>query len=81
MMTIKKADRPASQSELRRRANVAAMPDVREIVKKHGLTAVNSCLSKLREFDKKARQAQKLRDEADKLERELTEQPRIKAAG
>lgn len=80
-MTIKKAERPVSQAELRRRANSAAMPDVREIVKKHGITAVNSCLTKLREFDKKARQAQKLRNEADKLEQELNEVPRIKATG
>lgn len=79
-MAIKKAERPVSQAETRRRANAAAMPDVREVVKKHGLTAVNSCLMKLREFDKKARQAEKLRAEADALERELSDQPRIKAA-
>ena len=80
-MTIKKAERPVSQAEQRRRANTAAMPDVREVVKKHGLTAVNSCLTKLREFDKKARQAQRLRNEADKLEQELDGASRIKATG
>jgi hypothetical protein len=78
-MAIKKAERPISQTKRRLEANAAAMPDVREVVKKHGLTAVNSCLTKLREFDKKARQAQKLREEADKLESELDGQPRIRA--
>lgn len=59
----------------------AAMPDVREVVKKHGLTMVNSCLSKLREFDKKARKAEQLRQEAEKLERELEgDKPRVKSA-
>lgn len=70
MKEVKK-QKPASQSEQRRQAVLAAIPDVRELVKKHGLSVVNSCLTRLREYDKKQRQAQKLRDEADELERAL----------
>ena len=70
-----------SKVEQLRQRNATAMPDVKEIVKKHGLTAVQSCLSKLREYEKKARHAAKLREEADALERELDGAPRIRAAG
>ena len=70
-----------NKREQHRLAMQSAMPDVREVVKKHGLTMVNSCLSKLREFDKKARKADELRLQAEALERELDgERPKIKSA-
>lgn len=79
---MKEAKKATSKAERLRLANAEAMPDVKEIVKKHGLTRVNSCLCKLREFEKKARQAKQLRDEADKLERELSDLPtKLRAAG
>lgn len=68
---MREVKKTVSAREKHRQAVQSAMPDVREIVKKHGLTMVNSCLSKLREFDKKARKAEQLRQEADKLEQEL----------
>ena len=60
-----------SKAEQRRQLVISAMPDVRDLVKKHGLSVINSCLGRLREYDKKQRAAQRLREEADKLEREL----------
>lgn len=68
---MKEVKKQISAREKHRQAVQSAMPDVREVVKKHGLTMVNSCLLKLREFDKKARKAEQLRQEADKLEQEL----------
>lgn len=79
---MKEVKKTISKAERLRQANAEAMPDVKELVKKHGLTRVNSCLCKLREFDKKMRQAKQLRDEADKLEQELSESPtKLRAAG
>jgi hypothetical protein len=79
---MKEAKKVISKAERLRQANMEAMPDVKELVKKHGITRIQSCLSKLREFDKKARQAQQLREEADKLERELSDSPtKLRAAG
>lgn len=79
---MKEAKRTISKAERLRQANAEAMPDVKEVVRKHGLTRVNSCLHKLREFDKKARQAKQLREEADKLERELSDSPtKLRATG
>jgi hypothetical protein len=70
-----------TKAEQLRLANAEAMPEVKELVKKYGITRIQSCLSKLREFEKKARQAKQLRDEADKLEQELSESPaKIRAA-
>lgn len=91
-MAIKKVERALSRTEKQKRANAAAMPDVREVVKAHGLATVRSCISKLHEFDKKQQEAKKLRekadaiskelnDEADALERKLEEQRRVKIAG
>ena len=79
---MKEVKKTISKAERLRQANAEAMPDVKEVVRKHGLTRVNSCLHKLREFDKKARQAKELREEADKLERELSETPtKLRSAG
>lgn len=89
---IKKVERSISRTEKQKQANAAAMPDVREVVKKHGLMTVRSCVNKLFEFDKKEQEAKKLRekadliskelnDEADALERKLEEQRRTKLTG
>lgn len=90
-MAIKKIERPLSRVEKQKRANAAAMPDVREVVRRHGLATVRSCVNKLHEFDKKEQEARKLRekadaiskelnDEADALEKKLEEQRRAKLA-
>lgn len=68
---LKEAKKAIGKQEQHRQAVAAAMPDVREVVKKHGLSLVNSCLTRLREYDKTARKASQLREQADKLEREL----------
>lgn len=79
---MKEAKKTISKAERLRQANAEAMPDVKEVVRKHGLTRVNPCLCKLREFDKKARQARQLREEADKLESELSGSPiKLRATG
>lgn len=79
---MKETKKTISKAERLRQANAEAMPDVKEVVRKHGLTRVNSCLHKLREFDKKMRQARELREEADKLERELSDSPtKLRATG
>lgn len=68
---IREVKKATGKLEQHRQAVATAMPDVRELVKKHGLTLVNSCLVKLREHDKTQRRAAELRAQADKLEREL----------
>lgn len=60
-----------SKAEQREREIGAVMPEVRELIKKHGITRVQSCLSRLREFDKTQRKADELRAKADELERKL----------
>lgn len=91
-MAIKKVERQISRTERQRQANAAAMPDVRAVVKQHGLETVRSCVNKLHEFDRKEQEARKLRekadaiskelnDEADALERKLQEQRKAKLAG
>ena len=79
---MKEVKKSIGKQEQHRQAVAAAMPDVRELVKKHGISLVNSCLSKLREFDKTARKAAQLREQADKLEAELTgEKQKIRGVG
>lgn len=79
---MKEVKKTIGRQEQHRQAVAAAMPDVRELVKKHGISLVNSCLSKLREFDKTARKATQLREEADRLEAELTgEKQKIRGVG
>lgn len=79
---MREAKKTISKAERLRQANAEAMPEVKELVRKYSITRINSCLSKLREFEKKARQARQLRDEADKLERELSDSPaKLRAAG
>lgn len=69
-----------SKADQHRQRVAAAMPDVRELVKKHGLTIVQSCLTRLREYDKTQRKAEELRAKADELERGLEgEKVRLRA--
>lgn len=79
---MKEVKKTIGKQEQHRQAVAAAMPDVRELVKKHGISLVNSCLTRLREFDKIARKAAQLRQQADKLEAELTgEKQKIRSVG
>ena len=71
---LKKIDQRTSRTEQQRQALAAAMPDVRDVVKKHGLVAVRSCVNKLHEFDKKEQEAKKLREEADAISRKLNDE-------
>lgn len=76
-----KAVRGIGKAQQRKLLSQAAMPDVREIIKKHGISVVSGCLSRLREYEKKARKAEELREQAEKLERELEgDKPRVKSA-
>lgn len=69
-----------SKAERLRQEVVAAMPEVRELVKKHGITRIQSCLTRLREYDKTQRKAEELRAKADELERGLEgEKVRLRA--
>lgn len=78
---IKEAKKKTTgKAERHRQAVTMAMPDVRELVKKHGLTMVQSCLTRLREYDKTQRKAEELRAKADELERGLEgEKVRLRA--
>lgn len=79
---MKEVKKSIGKQEQHRQAVIAAMPDVRELVKKHGITLVSSCIIKLRNFDKAARRAQQLREQADRLEAELTgEKQKIRGVG
>ncbi|MEK6281842.1 MAG: hypothetical protein AABN95_15930 [Acidobacteriota bacterium] len=62
-----------SKAEQRRRSVAVAMPDVREICAKHGRSIVTGCLNRIAELEKKSEQIEKLRKEADALERNLSD--------
>lgn len=68
---MKEVKKRSNKREEYRQLWTAAMPEVRELVKKHGISIVSSCITRLREYEKKQYQARKLREEADKLEQEL----------
>lgn len=79
---MKEVKKTIGKQERHRQEVATAMPDVRELVKKHGISLVNSCIIKLREFDKTARKAAQLREQADRLETELTgEKQKIRSVG
>lgn len=48
-----------------------AMPDVKKMVSKHGRATIIWCLNQLKEYEKKTKQLQELKKEAEKLERQL----------
>jgi ABC-type uncharacterized transport system substrate-binding protein len=48
-----------------------AMPEVKKMVKKHGLSVVNSCISRLKEHSKKLKQLEQMKTEVANLEREI----------
>jgi len=58
---------------LERRKELAkkAMPEVKKLVRKFGRTAINNCLIKLHEFEKKAERLEEIKREVKKLERDL----------
>lgn len=58
--------------EKRRSAADKAMPEVKKIVRRHGRTAVQNCINRLHSFEKKAKELERVRREAKRLERELS---------
>ncbi len=54
-----------------REAKKEAMPVVKMIVKKHGLSIVQGCLNRIREHEKTLMRIEKLREDADELEKEI----------
>jgi hypothetical protein len=52
-------------------AREAALPDVRELAKKHGIKTIAWCLGKIRNHEKKLKELSRIQAEAAKLEREL----------
>ncbi len=57
--------------EKRQSARDKAMPDVKKIIKRHGITAVNSCILKLKEHSKKLRELEDMKEQVEKLESEI----------
>jgi hypothetical protein len=49
-----------------------AMPQVRQLVKRHGRTIVQWCVNQLRDYEKKVKQLSELKKEAEKLEKEIS---------
>ena len=79
---MKEAKKSPTKREQYRQRLLEAMPDVKEVVRKHGIALVNSCIIKLREIDKNSRKVQELREKADELEREISGNPaKLRAAG
>ena len=52
----------------------AAMPEVQALCKKFGRSIVNSCVSRIGEYEKKAAQVEQLRREADALAKKLMDE-------
>jgi hypothetical protein len=61
----------ATKQQLRNQVIEKAMPEVKRMVKKHGLSIVNSCIARLKEHSKKLRQLEVMKSEVAKLEREI----------
>jgi hypothetical protein len=57
--------------ERRRAAAVAAMPEVRKLVKRYGRTAIGNCLAKIHAWEREAKRLNALRNEVKSLERRL----------
>jgi hypothetical protein len=61
----------ASKRDQHRAAIRAAMPEVQALCKKYGRSTVNSCVSRIGEYEKKQAQVEELRAEAEALEKKL----------
>lgn len=60
-----------NKQQLRNQIIEKAMPEVKKMVKKHGLSIVNSCIARLKEHSKKLNQLEQMKSEIAKLEREI----------
>ena len=70
MSKVKPIKRP-SKTEQHKEAIKAAMPEVRALCRKHGRSIVRSCIERIYAFEKKSAQVEKLKAEAEELERKL----------
>ena len=68
-MSPKKYNLTARQK--RATAAVAAMADVKQVVKKHGRLAVGNCLAKIKNHEKEMARLETLKKEVAKLEKQL----------
>ena len=59
------------KAEARKRTLSAAMPEVRALCEKHGRAIVMSCVTRIAQYEKKAAQVERLRQEAAALEKKL----------
>lgn len=71
MTTKVRAIRRPSKMDQHRTAIKEAMPEVRALCKKHGRSIVRSCIERIYQFEKKAAQVEKLKAEAEALEKRL----------
>ena len=67
---VKAIKRP-SKMELYNEQIKAAMPEVKALCKRHGRSTVRSCLERIYQYEKKAAQVEKLKAEAEELQRKL----------
>jgi hypothetical protein len=70
-MNKPKLVKKTSKREQHQQEIKAAMPEVQALCKKYGRSIVNSCVSRIGEYEKKSAQVEKLRREAAELERKL----------
>lgn len=60
-----------SNLEARRKQIERALPQVKQMVKKHGLSIVNAAILRLKEHRKKLSELEKMKSEVEKLESEI----------
>lgn len=64
---MKKINKTKARMELANRA----MPEVKKLVQRYGRTSVQSCLNKLRDYDKKIRQLEIAKKEVEDFEKKV----------
>lgn len=57
--------------QIRKIRTEKAMPKVKQLVRQFGRQTISYCLKQLFEYEKKVKQLENLKDEAQKLEREI----------
>lgn len=60
-----------SKREQHSQAVEAAMPEVRQLCQKYGRSIVRACVSRIDEYEKKSAEVERLRAEAEALEKRL----------
>lgn len=68
---MKKQYHKMTRLEKKREASEHAMPEVKKLVKKYGRTNVQYCINQLKDYERKCKQLEELKKEAEKLEREI----------